>query len=96
LREIVGGHEPRFYISTLAGFVTVTTAYSAEGVAYGRDEEVQQWLDKSRELIEKSWNDARLRERIQRTLDDAEKLRDAIRQIELTYALPKPCKYTRD
>jgi len=92
----VGGQEPRFYVTTDIGVATVRTAYSSEGVARGTDTEIQQWLDRSKELIENSWNDARLRERIQRTLDDAEKLRDTIRQIELTYALPKSCKYVRD
>jgi len=96
LREIVGGREPRFYINTDKGVSTATTAYSSEGVARGPDEEVKKWLDQSTKLIEKSWGDARLRERIQLTLDDAEKLRDTIRQIELTYALPKSCKYVRD
>jgi len=95
LREILGSREPKFYVTADAGVTTVTTAYSAEGVARGPDEEVRKWLDQSKELIAKSWGEARLRERIQRTLDDAEKLRDTIRQIELTYAL-KPCKYVRD
>jgi hypothetical protein len=96
LREIVGGREPKFYITSDLGVTTVTTVYSAEGVVRGPDEEVNRWLDASRKQIENSWSDTRLRERIQRTLDDAEKLRDTIRQIELTYALPKSCKYVRD
>lgn len=95
LRTIVGGNEPRFYTNSEHGFTTVTTMYSSQAIARGPDEEVRKWLDQSKELIAKSWGDARLRERVQRTLDDAEKLRDTIRQIELTYAL-KPCKYVRD
>jgi len=97
LREIIGGNEPNFYVAAEhTGSTIVTTAYSPEVIARGPDADIQQWLDSSKKLIEKSWNDARLRERIQRTLEDADKLRDTIRQIELTYALPRSCKYVRD
>jgi len=98
LRAIVGGHEPKFYPrpAQVVGITVVSTMFSSDEIARGADVEIEQWLDKCKILIEKSWNDARLRERIQRTLEDAAKLRDTIRQIELTYALPKPCKYVRD
>jgi len=96
LRVIVGGQEPKFYYTQETPSTFVTSAYSNDMVARGPNGEIQKWTDRSIELIAKSWNEARLRERIQLTLDDAEKLRDTIRQIELTYALPKPCKYTRD
>ncbi|SRR5216684_2179779 len=96
LREIVGGREPKFYVTSDKGVASVRTAYSSDGVARGPDEEVTKWLDQSKELIEKSWGDARLRERLQLTLNDADKLRETIRQIELTYALPKFCKYVMD
>ncbi len=72
LRAIVGGNEPRFYDTREnTGTTTVATMYSAEVIARGPDAEIQQWLDKSTKLIEKSWNDARLRERIQRMLESA-------------------------
>jgi hypothetical protein len=96
LRATVGGHEPKFYNRSEQGFTVLTTMYSSEAIARGHDAEIQRWLSESKALIEKSWTDAHLRERIQRILDDAEKLRDTIRQIELTYALPKSCSYVRD
>ncbi len=97
LRETIAGVEPKFYIAAEhTGSTIVTSAYSSEVVARGPDEEIRRWLEKSRELIEKHWSDSRLRERIQRTLDDAEKLRDSIRQVELTYALSGRCKYIAD
>jgi len=97
LRGIIAGNEPEFYVADEhTGSTIVTTAYSPQVIARGPDAEIRGWLNKSKELIGKSWSDARLRERIQRTRDDADKLRDTIRQIELTYALPKPCKYTKD
>jgi hypothetical protein len=98
LRGIIGGSGAQFYIAAEhTGSTIVTSPYSSgEVIARGPDAEIQQWLDKSKKLIEKSWNDAHLRGTVQRMLDDAEKLRDTIRQIELTYALPKYCKYVRD
>jgi hypothetical protein len=95
LRAIVGGEELKFYDNRDTKSRVVMSPYSNQMVARGPDEEIQKWVDRSKELFEKSWADSRLLERIQRTLDDADKLRDAIRQIELTYAL-KPCKYVRD
>ncbi len=96
LRAIIGGHEPKFYPrSAQTGITVVTTMFSSDEIARGPDAEIQQWLGDIQKLIEESWNAARLRERVQRTLDDAEKLRDTIRQIELTYALPRSCKYVR-
>jgi hypothetical protein len=97
LRETIAGVEPKFYIAAEhTGSTIVTSAYSSEVLARGPDEEIRHWLEKSREVIEKRWSDSRLRERIQRTLDDAEKLRDSIRQVELTYALSGRCKYIAD
>jgi hypothetical protein len=96
LRTKIGGIDSDFYVhDDYAGSTIVSTPYSSEVIVRGSDKEVCQWLDDSKSLIETSWSAARLRERIQRTLDDADKLRDEIRQIELTYAL-KPCKYTKD
>ena len=97
LRMIIGANEPRFYEQAEQdGIVFLTTAYSADGIARGPENEIKQWVEKSKMLIDKLWNEAHLRERIQRTLADAEKLRDTIRQIELSYALPNVCKYVRD
>lgn len=97
LRAMLGGNEPKFYtIPEHTGFTIVTTCYSSEVIARGPDAEIQRWLAESKKLIAKMWDAARFRETSQRTLEDAERLRDTIRQIELTYGLPKECKYVRD
>lgn len=97
MREKIAGVEPKFYVAAEhTGSAIVTSAYSSEVVARGPEQEILRWLEKSREVIEKRWNDGRIRERIQRTLADAETLRDSIRQVELTYALSRPCKYVAD
>lgn len=97
LRAMLSGSEAKFYTTPeQTGFTIVNTCYSSEVIARGPDAEIQRWLAESKKLIARMWDAARFRETTQRTLEDAERLRDTIRQVELTYALPKACKYVRD
>jgi hypothetical protein len=94
LRYLVLGLKPDFSRQgVLQGTVAVRTGYADLPIANDYPAEIEEWLPRVIEYIDKRWKDSDFRGRLTSTRSDAEHVRASVRDIQLTYVLPNPCKY---
>ncbi len=76
-----------------SGELLVRAPSDSQVVAVGSRENVEKWVEASRQRIEKRWNISDLETKTKRLLAEAERVREAVSRIGLTYDLHGDCRY---
>jgi hypothetical protein len=76
-----------------SGVAVVTSRYNVPGIAQDLEPKVRDQFPKLIDEIENRWKVSGLKERVRRTLDDAERVRKDIEDIQINYALNSACRY---
>ena len=95
LHYLLYGGKPEVFINPgmESGVAVVTSRYNVPGIAQDLEPKVRDQFPKLIDEIENRWKVSGLKERVRRTLDDAERVRKDIEDIQINYALNSACRY---